>query len=360
MNVLHVFNSLTEDTGNFDRIKKMNGKFPQFLLSCDKKKLPDFSIPNFCRTTYFNFPKIEFLKNYFFNRASLHCFYKNFPNIKFDLVHSYFAYPNASAGQIIAQKLKIPHIITVRGSDVLIYPTQNNYLKDKIAANLRSANLVICLSQHLMNACERMGVDKKKMVHLPEGHDDKVFYYDEKVKKENFIFFAGNLISVKNPMRLLKAIEILSKTNPAIKLKIAGSGILKDEMQDFINQNKLQEVISFIGQIPAVAMAEQMRKAQVLVLPSLSEGWPNVIQESLACGTPIVASRVGGIPEIITEGENGFFCDHFSEADIAQKIAKALSHHWDLAKIQRIPAMYTREKVIEHVFQLYNEIAFQK
>ena len=355
MNILHIFISLTEDTGNFDRIKKMNVKFPQYLLSCDKKQLPNFSINNFCRTTYFNFPKIEFFKNYFYEKAALNCFEKNFSKIKFDLVHSYFAYPCASAGKRIARKLNIPHVVTVRGSDVLIYPQQGNYLKNKIASSLKDADVVICLSQHLMNACAKLGVKREKMVHLPEGHDDKVFYYDEKIKKEPYILFAGNLIPVKNPLRLLSAFEILTRNNSTIQLKIAGSGYLRDEMQDFINHKKLNQRISFLGQISASVLSDQMRKAQLLVLPSLSEGWPNVIQESLACGTPVVASRVGGIPEIITEGENGFFCDHLSEQNIADQLSKALAHSWEQSNIQKIPAKYTREKIIEHILRLYQD-----
>lgn len=355
MNILHIFISLTEDTGNFDRIKKMNAIFPQYLLSCDKHKLPDFSIKNFYRTTYFNFPKIEFLKNYFYNKASYNCFEKNLSDVKFDLIHSYFAYPCASAGQFIARKLNIPHVVTVRGSDVLIYPNQNKFLKNKIASTLKEADVVICLSQHLMNACADLGVKREKMVHLPEGHDAKVFYYDEKVKKENYILFAGNLIPVKNPLRLLSAFEILTRNNSTIQLKIAGSGYLKNDIQEFINQKKLNERISFLGQIPASVLSEQMRKAKLLVLPSLSEGWPNVIQESLACGTPVVASRVGGIPEIITEGENGFFCDHLSEQNIADQLEKSLAHPWDQTKIQKLPAMYTREKIIESILRLYQD-----
>ena len=356
MNILHVFTSLTEDTGNFDRLKKMNVKFPQYVLSCDKQNLSPFSLPNFYRTSYFNFPKIECFKNYFFNKATIKCFDKNLSQVNFDLIHSYFAYPNASAGQELSKKLNIPHIITVRGSDVLIYPQQNSYLKNKISEILQNAHLVICLSQHLIHACEKLGVDKAKMVHLPEGHDEKVFYYDEKLKKEDVILFAGNLISVKNPFQLLRAFEILAKNNLSISLRIAGSGILKNAMQDFINQKKLNDRIEFIGQISAHTLADHMRRAKLLVLPSLSEGWPNVIQESLACGTPIVASRVGGIPEIITAGENGFFCDQFSATDIADQLKKALDHPWELSKIQQIPMLYTREKIILKILNLYQEV----
>lgn len=353
MNVLHVFISLTEDTGNFDRLIKMNHIETQYVLSCDKKMLPAFSINNFYRTTYFQFPKLEIMKNYFYNRALFNSFQKNFSDISFDLVHSYFAYPCASGAKVIADHLKVPHIITVRGSDVLIYPHQNSYLKKKISEVLKSATTVICLSKHLMGACSALGVDKSKMIHLPEGHDAKVFYYDETIKKEDFILFAGNLISIKNPIRIIHSFAMLAKNNQTIQLKIAGSGILKNELTSIIDKLNLTNRIKFIGQIPALQLADQMRRAKLLILPSLSEGWPNVIQESLACGTPIVASRVGGIPEMITDGQNGFLCDHLSETDICDKILQALAHNWDVNNILRLPALYTREKIIENVFQIY-------
>lgn len=356
MKVLHIFISLTEDTGNFDRLKKMNEIEKQYVISCDKKKLPEFSIKNFYRTTYFQFPKLEFIKNYFYNKATFSCYKKNFEDISLDLVHSYFAYPCASGGKQIADFLKIPHVITVRGSDVLIYPNQNAYLKSKISEVLKSATLIICLSKHLMEACHALGVEKNKMIHLPEGHDAKVFYWDEKVKKEDFILFAGNLIPIKNPIRLINAFALLAKDNDSMRLKIAGSGILKNELALLIQQKNLSNKVEFIGQLPANQLADQMRRAKLLVLPSLSEGWPNVIQESMACGTAVVASKVGGIPEMIIEGQNGFLCDHFSELDISEKIKQALKYNWESINIQKLPNLYTREKIIENVFQLYRRV----
>ena len=356
MNVLHVFISLTEDMLYYERILKLNSYFPQYIISCDKQDLPNSKFSNFFRTKYFNFPKIEFLKNYFYTKESIACYRKNLSNVKFDLIHSYFAYPCASAGQQLAEKLEVPHIVTVRGSDVLVYPKQSKYLNAKITQNLKKANLVICVSKHLMQVCIEMGVDEKKLIHLPDGHNTNYFFIDPKVKKENFILFAGNLISVKNPLKLISAFKIISKNQPNLLLKIAGSGALQAEMQKMTLDKGIENKVIFLGQISQKELGMQMQKAKLLVLPSLSEGWGNVLQESLACGTPVVASAVGGIPEIISEGENGFFCNPHSEQDIAEKILKALNYPWDNAKLKIMPSFYTREIIIEKTLQIYQNI----
>ncbi len=112
----------------------------------------------------------------------------------------------------------------------------------------------------------------------------------------------------------------------------------------------------FIGHIPPAELAEVMRLSDVLCLPSISEGWGNVITEAMACGTPVVGANVGGIPEQIISDEYGFLCDPYSPEDIAEKILLALDKTWDHKKIAERGRMHTRNDAAKKIADVYRRI----
>lgn len=356
MKIFHIFNELSVESGYYDRLLRMNKTFSQYCVSCDKKNGTPFILENFKRIKYFQFPKFESIKEYLFIRAVTDCFENNFSSSKIDIIHSYFSYPNASAGRVIANKYKIPHVVTVRGSDVLLYPKQNLFLQKAVSRNLKSADKVICVSNHLKDACIELGVLSEKIVHMPDGHDETIFYYDPKIQKENIILFVGNLISVKNPIFLLKSFNKFLNFQPDFKLLIAGQGNLKNEMIKYINQNNLKNNVEFLGQLNSKELSLYMKKSKLLFLPSISEGWPNVIQEALACGTPVVASKVGGIPEIIRKNINGNFCNIESEDETSVILNETINRKFEISDLQELPNKFTREIIIKQLFLLYNSL----
>jgi glycosyltransferase involved in cell wall biosynthesis len=112
---------------------------------------------------------------------------------------------------------------------------------------------------------------------------------------------------------------------PDARLILVGDGQERERLTAMSIQLGIQKYVQFIGAVPREEVKTYMQQADVFVLPSLSEGFPNVILEAMACGLPIIASRVGGIPDIITNDTNGYLVEAEDANDLANKIILLLS-----------------------------------
>ena len=117
--------------------------------------------------------------------------------------------------------------------------------------------------------------------------------------------------------------------NKECKLFIIGEGDLGKKLPEMIMALSLKDRVVLPGGRPHKEIAVWMNEADLLCLPSLTEGVPSVILEALSCGTPVVATNVGGIPEIINDENLGFLVPPGNEAALAEGIDKALDHHWN-------------------------------
>ena len=112
----------------------------------------------------------------------------------------------------------------------------------------------------------------------------------------------------------------------------------------------------FVGNLTPDKLVKFYNSADLLCLPSFSEGFPNVIIESLMCGTPVVASSVGGIPEIIKDGVNGFLIDPKSPESIVQALKYCMHKDWDREKLRDTISFLTSDKVIKQYSKIYEEV----
>jgi glycosyltransferase involved in cell wall biosynthesis len=144
-------------------------------------------------------------------------------------------------------------------------------------------------------------------------------------KNGRIIGYIGRLDEGKGVMNFLKAIHIILKTDDDLKFLIAGSGPLSDRIINEKN-GKLSGKLDFIGWIPHEKVANYLNTLTLLVLPTYSEGVPNIILEAMASGTVVLATGVGGIPDIIKDGETGFILDSNSPESISEGILKVLEN----------------------------------
>src|SRR5262249_60620041 len=112
------------------------------------------------------------------------------------------------------------------------------------------------------------------------------------------VLFIGNLVPVKALEVLIAAASRLVQTGLRFQCLLIGQGPLREQLERQVSQLGLAETVRFLGSKPHADLPPWYRAADLVVLPSRSEGVPNVLLEAAACGTPFVASRVGGIPEI--------------------------------------------------------------
>jgi glycosyltransferase involved in cell wall biosynthesis len=142
--------------------------------------------------------------------------------------------------------------------------------------------------------------------------------------EEKILLFVGSLRPVKGLRFLIEAMSIVGRLHPEARLLIVGGGKERPRLEDLARRLDLERTVDFIGEVPHREIASYLAAADMFVLPSLSEGFPNVLLEAMAAGLPIVATNVNGMPEIVEDGSNGFLVDPGDPAAIADRVLALL------------------------------------
>ena len=226
---------------------------------------------------------------------------------QFDVALSSWIYPDSCAVARLAREQGFPFAAIAQGSDVHQYlriPARRKI----IAADLPGAAAVITRSADLANQLAAVGLTREKLHPIYNGIDHDCFQSGDRAaaRKElglpegaRIVLFVGNFYPIKHPMLLLEA---FSEVRADIEfentmLVFVGGGPLEDDLRWRANRDCAESVI-FAGRRDAAGVARCMQAADALCVPSAYEGVPNVILEAFACGLPVIASRVGGIPEV--------------------------------------------------------------
>ncbi|MBE9575075.1 MAG: glycosyltransferase family 4 protein, partial [Proteobacteria bacterium] len=165
----------------------------------------------------------------------------------------------------------------------------------------------------------------------------------------------GWLLPIKGPLYLLKAMEVIWQTNPEIHLVYVGKGDLEEEVRSEVSRTGVSEKVTFLGwrdDIPEI-----MQVLDIFVLPSLNEGMGRVLVEAMAAGKPIVASNVGGIPDLVKDGQNGFLVKPGDSKSLSFAIKKLLDDkkmREEMGKKGRAMAgNYSVKKMVKKIDALY-------
>ena len=172
----------------------------------------------------------------------------------------------------------------------------------------------------------------------------------------------GWLLRIKGPLYLLKAMEIIWQTNPGIQLVYVGKGDLEEGLKKEAYRIGVSDKVTFLGwrdDIPEI-----MQVLDIFVLPSLNEGMGRVLVEAMAAGKPIVASDVGGIPDLVKDGQNGFLVKPGDVSDLSFAIKKLLDDkkmREEMGKKGRAMAKdYSVEKMVDKIDALYASLYQRK
>ncbi|AEF02278.1 group 1 family glycosyl transferase [Alteromonas naphthalenivorans] len=168
------------------------------------------------------------------------------------------------------------------------------------------------------------------------------------------LLFIGSIIPTKGVFELVEGIAAL-KDKHSISLSIIGSGHSTALLRDKIMQLDMQASISLTGAVPHNELPQHLQNVDALLLPSYREGVPNVIMESLATGTPVVATRVGGIPEVVSSTLNGVFIEELSAEGVATAIDTLIKKDWQPAQIRQSIQKYTWENTALQLIDLLDK-----
>ncbi len=229
-----------------------------------------------------------------------------------DLVFTPWAYPDGWAAVQLGRNAKLPVVLQVHGSDILLLD-QMPARRRRTEEAVRAADGVVAVSHDLAGHLTRMGVEPTKVRVIHDGVDRALFAPGDRSTEraalgvpaaERLILFVGNLLPVKAIDVLLRACAEPLMNGVPFRLAVVGQGPLRPSLEQLAGRLGIADRVRFVGPLAQAELPRWYRGADVFVLPSHSEGVPNVLLEASACGTPWVASRVGGIPEIAGLGRS--------------------------------------------------------
>jgi teichuronic acid biosynthesis glycosyltransferase TuaC len=276
----------------------------------------------------------------------------------FDLIDAHYFYPDGVAAILLGKALRKPVVITARGTDINLIP--RHWLpRRQIRYAARHAAGIVAVSQALKDALVALGVAPSSVRVLRNGVDLEMFRpLDRLALRAELrldgptLLSVGNLIDFKGNDLVIAALAALPHHN----LLIAGEGPERATLERLAAQIGVAERVRFLGRIAHDRLAALYSAADALVLASSREGWPNVLLEAMACGTPVVAAKVGGIPEVVRAPEAGLLLAERSVDAIGAAVARLFANLPDRARTRRYAEGYGWGETTEGQIALFTEI----
>lgn len=243
---------------------------------------------------------------------------------------------------------KKPVILTVLGSDVNLLSNQLQIKISKFIFN--KVNVITSVSYAMKKKIIELNVKPDKVKFLPFGIDVDTFKPRPRQNirdnlhlplKKKIVLFVGLLIPVKGVNYLIDAIPDVLMVHKDAYFIFIGHGQLKQYLIEKAGDYGIKSSMLFVGNKPHSEIPYWLNASDILVVPSLSEGRPNVILEAMASEVPVVATNTGGIPELVEDGKNGFLVKKEDSVDLSNKISELLTNE----KLRLAMQKYSRQSI---------------
>ncbi|MCB2227462.1 MAG: glycosyltransferase [Desulfarculaceae bacterium] len=266
-----------------------------------------------------------------FLRSAWPCLRKRARDLGPNVFLATWLFPAGWAGLGAARRLGLPLVIKLHGSDLMLLkedPARLPYLREALSG----ASEVVAVSPALAQEASALGAKRVSVV--PNGLNRELFTpADQRAAREELglpktdklLVYVGRLHPIKGPDLAVQALTRL----PQVRLVMVGGGAEEPRLRDLAAQLKVAPQIIWAGPQEHRKVPRYLAAADALVLPSRSEGDPNAVLEALGCGRPVVAARVGGVPEVVAEGRTGAMFPPGDPGAMAEAATRVLERDWD-------------------------------
>lgn len=305
---------------------------------------PAHTLPD-CDVRYVEYPALPLLTrplNGWLCARTLHAPLRAFAP---DVVLSYWLYPDAFGAMHAARRAGLPLVVGARGSDLRVRDAVSRRLTRPV---LHAAQRILVVSEDLGRVAARdYHADPARIRAIPNGCDATIFHPRDRNEARvalgidaaaELVVYVGRLVPEKGLRELLDAMSALAPQRPKLQLALVGEGPMRAELE--VLALKMQVAtdptrrVHLAGAQGPHEVARWMAASDLVTLPSYSEGHPNVLVEALACGRPVVATPVGGIPEVV-DADCGLLVAARDPGALAAGLRDALDRPWDDSALSR-------------------------
>jgi glycosyltransferase involved in cell wall biosynthesis len=264
---------------------------------------------------------------------------------RYDVLLASWAFPDGVGAVALARLLGVPAVVKVHGTDMNVLARQ-----PWVARNLRwalpRARRVVAVSRALGEVVASFGVPRERIDVVPNGVDPELFRPQDRVAARaelghagdarRWLLYVGRLEEGKGVLDLVEAFALLSRRRPDVRLVVVGDGSARAALDRA--SGLLGDRVVLAGRRPLEEVPRWMAACDALVLPSWAEGTPNVVLEALACGRRVVATAVGGTPDVVTGPEMGELVPPRDPVRLAEALAHAADARYSPEEVARAGA----------------------
>lgn len=279
----------------------------------------------------------------------------------FDLIDAHYYYPDGVAAGLLAQWLGKPFVVTARGTDLNLIPAYK-FPRKLIIDTAEKARASIGVCQALMDSLRDLGADPAKLHTMRNGVDLVKFVPESKAlakarlglpQDKKILLSVGHLIERKGHHI---AIEALSMLPANVQLLIAGGGPEQSSLMALTKKLGFSERVRFVGVVPQGELKWLYSAADALTLCSSREGWANVLLESMACGTPVIATNIWGTPEVVSSVDAGVLMKHRTASGLAEAWQRLVSTYPDRGATRSHAELFSWDETTSKLLNLFRQI----
>jgi len=288
------------------------------------------------------------------------------------IIHAHTATPDGYLGLNLKLKYNLPLVCSLRGSDIHTYPYTNKLVYRLTSRVISHADQILSVSNALRLSAEKIDKPKRQIEVIYNGCEipDSVKNDGGRgelrtqlgISESDFaILFVGSIERDKGIYELINSFISLSAKYTHLHLILVGDGPDRQAVQNILTSGGTNRNVHVLGKRSHQEVFQWLKASDLFVLPTYNEGLPNALLEAMACGLPVIATKVGGIPEVVKDGENGILIEAKDVNVLYQAINKILTNTDAAKKMGKtahalIEQEFSWQNNVQKMIKIYNKL----